>query len=129
MKGRTIDDCVEVASDLIEKKGICLLLFDVVASRKYSPGDRYLLQQELRAMMDDLNHEFDEYMPEHDIAVYGRREKGFTYLLGDGSWAGISDSSVITEIVNYQKTRYPDIILQWDVASDGYDRENIKIVR
>ena len=129
MREDSIDDVVNIAEEMIARNGICLLLFDVIGSQRLSSERRYLLQKELREMMDDLNSNFDSYMPEHDIAVYGRKEKGFTHLIGDGSWAGISEASVIPKIIGYQHERYPEIPLRWGVAEDGYDRENTRIVK
>ncbi len=129
MARETIDDIVDIAEDMIARNGICLLLFDVIGSQRLSSERRYLLQKELHYMMEDLNSRFDSYMSEHDIAVYGRKEKGFTHLIGDGSWAGISEASVIPEIISYQHNRYPEIPLRWGVAEDGYDTQGTGIVR
>ena len=129
MLENSIDNLVLSAHKYIEENGICLLLFDVINSRKLSCEDRYDLQKRLKTMISDLNSEFSDYFPIHDIAVFGRYEKGFEYLLGDGSWCGISNSEVIPEIITYQKTKYSDVNLKWGVAKDGYDSENLKIIR
>jgi len=117
MKGMSVDECVEAAHELIAKKGKCLLLFDVKNSRNASTE----LMKRVKFMMEDLNQRFDRYFPEHTLAAYKRKEKGFMIQLGDGSWAAINSEKIIPEIVNYQKAKYPDIELYWGVAENGYD--------
>ncbi len=126
VKEEPLEKIVKDAQEFIAERGVCLLLFDVNHSR-YHP-DRYGLQEKLLKMMDDLNHEFDAYFPKHDLAIRSRKEKGFEYLLGDGSWAGVNSADVIPEIIEYQRTHYPDIDLRWGVARDGYDDSRTKIV-
>ena len=114
----TLEECVSEASRLISKNGVCLLSFDVVDSRN-SP-DRAQLQLDLFDLAADLNKEFEEYLPENDLAIYTVMEKGFKSFLGDQSWAGISSTEIIPEIIEYQKQHYPHILLYWEVVEDGY---------
>ena len=126
-KGMSLEECIEFANEFIAEQGKCLLLFDVVNSRNLK--DRKLLNRKLKMMMGNLNQKFNNYFPEHDLAVYGRLEKGFQFLLGDGSWTAINSTRIISEIIEYQKNTYPNIPLYWGVSKNGYDEENIKIVR
>ena len=80
-------------------------------------------------MMEDLNAKFSEYFPENSLATYTRREKGFEFLLGDGSWAGINSAEIIPKIIHYQEKNYQEIKLYWDVARDGFDKKGVKIVK
>jgi len=125
-KGMSLEDCVKTADRFISQEGLCLLLFDVVNSRKHS--DRRYLNDRLKEMMADFNDTFADYFPLHDIAVRGRYEKGFQHLLGDGSWAGINSLEVIPKIMDYHSKNY-EFALWWNVARNGYDEKNIKIVR
>jgi len=126
-KGMTLDECLIKAEKFISENEKCLLLFDVVNSKTSS--NRNQLNKDLQIMMSDLNQKFENYFPEHDLAVYNRTEKGFTYLLGDGSWTGINSVEIIPKIIEYQKINFPFILLYWSVAKNGYDEENLKIVR
>lgn len=126
-KGKSIEECVKKAKKYIQKKGICLFLFDVKDSRKAC--NRNELNNLLIKMMEDLNFKFEEYFPENYLATYTRKEKGFEILLGDGSWAGINNAEIIPKIIDYQKIEYPDIPLYWGVAKNGWDTEGTKIVK
>jgi len=126
-KGLSLEECVEKARKFIFKYGSYLLLFDVKNSRKFE--DRQKLNGDLVKMMKDLNEKFGEYLPENNLAVPSRKEKGFEVLLGDGSRAGINSPAIAEEIINYQKREYPEIPLYWEIAKDGYDEEGTKIVR
>jgi hypothetical protein len=126
-KGMSLDLCVKLAEDYIAHQGMCLLLFDVKESRKFEHPAK--LMQRLSSMMEDLNQKFEPYFPEHNLAACSRKEKGFQFLLGDGSWTAINSASIIPKIINYQSKNYPNIPLYWAVAKDGYDRERTKIVR
>lgn len=126
-QGLSLDKCVEKAKEYIKQQGICLLLFDVCNSRNYS--DRQKLSAQLQKMMAEINREFSEYFPINNLAVLVRQEKGFQCLLGDGSWAGINSEQVIPLIWKFQEENYPDIHLYWAVARDGFDNENLRIVR
>lgn len=130
-KGLSIEECVDKAREYITDQGICLLLFDVKGSRKVK--DRNNLQNRLKIMIQDLNFRFSDYFPENSLAspILGAstNEKGFQVLLGDGSWAGINHADIIPEICDYQKTNYPDIPVYWGVAKDGFDDENMGLVK
>ena len=129
-KGFSIDECVEKAARYISENGSCLLLFDVIGSRKYDTYEtRNTLQQRIFAMAKDINSRFDRYFPLSNINCICDYEKGFEKILGDGSWAAINDASVIPEIIQYQKTHYPDVPLYWGVAIDGFDDEGMKLVK
>jgi hypothetical protein len=80
-------------------------------------------------MMKDLNLKFESYFPKNSLATPTRLEKGFEVLLGDGTWAGINSADVIPDIVKYQLQNYPHIPLYWDIARDGFDDDNLEIVR
>jgi len=126
MKGMTLEECVDKAREYIAANGTCLFLFDVKGSKNFDPRG---LMDRLRSMMEDLNSQFAQYLPENDLAVYERKETGFVFILGDASWAGINTADVIPTIVEYQQQHYPDIPLYWGVAKDGYDREGTKIAK
>ncbi len=123
----SLETCVSKAKEFISENKVCLLLFDMVGSSKIK--DKKGLVNRLSSMMKDLNETFKDYFPEHELAVYTRKERGFPFLLGDGSWTGINSAEIIPKIIEYQKKNYPDIPLYWAVARDGYDKENVKIVR
>lgn len=123
----TIEECVSRAQEYISINGQCLLLFDMIGSRRYS--DTNGLLKRLNAMRMDLNSRFSQYFPLSNINCLIRYEKGFEIPLGDASWAAINDSSVIPEIIQYQKSNYPDIPLRWGIARDGFDEEGTKIAK
>jgi len=127
VKGMSVDRCVRNAKDFIKNQGACLLLFDVKKSESFKNSSE--LVNSLLSMMEDINQEFGGFFPENNLAVYSRKEKGFQFLLGDGSWAGINRPDIIPRVIEYQKNKYPDIPLYWSVARDGYDKENVKIVK
>lgn len=126
-KGVTVDECIKKADKFIKSKGICLFLFDVKDSRKYS--NREELRNQLLSLRTELNSEFGDYFPENDLAVKYRMEKGFTYFYGDGSWVGINNSEAIIKITNYINQKMPSTKLYFDVARDGYDSPNIEIIK
>lgn len=126
-KGMSVDECIQNVENFIGSRGACLLLFDVRGSRNFENPKN--LVDILSQMMKDINQKFGKYFPEHELAAYSRKEKGFQFLLGDGSWTGINSANIIGEIVDYQMKNYPNIHLYWGVAKDGYDDERIKIVK
>jgi len=126
-KGIPIEACIEKARQLIEQNGICLFIFDVKRSGSFS--NRHALQISLESLLQGLNTEFDEFFPEHSIAVSTRTEKGFAHLLGDGSWAGINSSEVIPRIVSYSESHYPEISFHYNVAKDGYDEDGTRTLK
>lgn len=129
-KGMSIDECVSKAQEYISINGQCLLLFDMIGSKKYDSYEtRNPLQKRLIAMTKDITEKFSDNFPLSNINCLVRYEKGFEFLLGDGSWAAIDDASVIPKIAEYQKEKYPDIPLRWGVAIDGFHEEGIKIVK
>ena len=125
-KGKTIEVCVSKANKYILENGMCLFIFDVQGSKKYI--DRQELQTQLINIIKELNLEFDKYFPENNLATMSRQEKGFFNLLGDGSWAAINDSEVISMITKYLQDNYPNIQFYFDVARDGYD-EAVNLVK
>ena len=126
-KGTSLKRCISRAEKFISENSICLLLFDVKNSREFK--DRNKLQKIIKKMMEDLNYQFRNYLPENNLAVFSQKEKGFQKLLGDGSWAGINSPQIILKIVQYQKKTYPQIPLYWNIAKNGYDGKNTQIVR
>jgi len=122
----SVDECVQNAEVFIQSQGTCLLLFDVKGSKDFNTNN---LMSKLSFMMKDLNQRFEEYFPEHELAAYSRKEKGFQFLLGDGSWTGINSAEIIPEVIRYQRKKYSDIPLYWGVARDGYDRDGMKIIQ
>ena len=126
-KGMSIEDCISRAEKIISKHGICLLLFDVVGSRNYN--DRNALQIELKKFMHSINKKFSIYLPKNNLATLSKDEKGFQYLLGDSSWAGINSAKIIKDIINYQKENFPNFSLYWAVAKDRYDNIGISLVK
>lgn len=121
-KGLTINGCVRRARKYIAEFGMCLLWFDVQGSRNFPNGFR--LHERLTTMMQDLNRKFGKHFPRNNLSVIVRFEKGFQLLHGDSSWTGINNAEIIPEICKYQKEKYPDILLWWGVAKDGYkDRD------
>ena len=126
-KGITIDECIKKADKYIKSYGSCLLLFDVKDSKKYP--NRRELRDQLISLTTELNFEFKDYFPENDWAVKCRMEKGFTYLYGDGSWAGINNSEAIIKITNYINQKMPSTKFNFDVARDGYDSPDLKIIK
>ena len=118
-KGMPIGECVKKAEKIISEKGICLLLFDVINSRECE--DRSGLNRRINRFMEEINYTFGEYLPENRLATPERRERGFQTLLGDGSWAGINSAEAIPAISDYQKEHFPDLLLYWAVAKNGYD--------
>ncbi len=126
MKGMSLEQCINSAREIISQQGKCLLLFDVKDSKS---KDRQELGEHLEEMMKDLNQKFQAYFPEHNLAVYSRKEKGFQFLLGDGSWTAINSAEIISLIIKYQREKYPLLILYWGVAKDGYDEPHVRIVK
>jgi hypothetical protein len=127
MKGMPIEECVNRAEKFISKNKICLLLFDVKNSGGFA--DKQKLFYDLFEMEKDFNKRFDKYLPENKLANPSRKEKGFSFALGDGSWAGINSKEAVKEIIDYQRENYPDIPLYWSIAKDRFDEEGIEIVR
>lgn len=125
-KGVDIKCCIEKANEYISKNGICLFLFDVVNSKDYV--DRQNLQTRLENLITELNNDFAEFFPENNIANLVRQEKGFPFIFGDGSWAGINSSDAITKITQYMSEKYADISFNYDVAENGFD-DDAKIVK
>ena len=128
-KGITIDECVKKAQDLIDKNGICLFLFDVKGSKKYSTEDRQKLQIELINLIKDMNIEFDDYFPKNNLATVTREEKGFYLLLGDGSLVAINNSEVIPKITDFINQKLPNVSFHYNVACDGYDQKAMTTIK
>lgn len=126
-KSITLDECIKKADEYIKSSGSCLFLFDVKDSKKYP--NRQELQDQLKTLTTELNSEFNEYFPENDLMVKNRLEKGFAGLLGDGSWAGINSIEAITQIVNYIHQKLPSVQFYFDVARNGFDSPNLKILK
>jgi|WetSurMetagenome_2_1015567.scaffolds.fasta_scaffold211033_2 hypothetical protein len=118
-KGISTEECLAKAKKYISENGICLFLFDVQDSAKFE--DRQALQTQLFDLINELNLNFDKNFPENNLATQSRQEKGFSNLLGDGSWVAINDFKVILMIVEYIQNNYPNISFYYDVAKDGYD--------
>lgn len=128
-KGISVSKCVDKAQQYIKNNGVCLFLFDVKGSKKYSDESRKQLQIKLKDLISDMNIEFDQYFPKNNLATETREEKGFYGLLGDGSWVGINNSEIIPKIVEFMKEKLPDVSFHFNVAKDGYDHEALKTVK
>ncbi len=126
-KGVSVDECIKKADKYINQNGSCLFLFDVKDSR-VNPN-RQQLQEQLINLMAVLNTEFEQYLPENNLMVSVRQEKGFSSLFGDGSWAGINNSQVIEKIIDFIHQKMPSVEFYFDVAQHGYDSPNLKIVK
>lgn len=123
----SIEKCIEKSQRIIDKNGICLFLMDVAGSKRFT--DRQELQNRLLSLTHELNNEFDQYFPENKLATCTRTEKGFSFFIGDGTWAGINNSEVISKIVDYSTNNYPDISFHYNVAVDGWDEEGTRVVK
>lgn len=121
-----LKSCSLRAAELITANGICLFLFDMIDSKKDFAGN---LHRQLGKLTISLNQVFADYLPENDLAVSGRIEKGFMHILGDASWAGINHYEVIGLVNEYTQENYPEIKLRYSVAENGYDRQGIRLVR
>ena len=104
-----------------------MFLFDVKNSKKHP--NRQLLQEQLTQLITNLNSEFEQYLPENNLMVSIRSEKGFSYLFGDGSWAGINNSEAIIKIVDFVHQKMPSVEFYFDVAQHGFDSSNLKIIK
>lgn len=124
-----LDYLLEKASNFIDEcpEKQCLLLFDLVGSKQYD--SRSELQQDLKAMTSYFNSKFAECFPTSNIGNLVDYQKGFQYILGDGSWAVINDPTTAKNIIEYHDGRFPHIPVRWNVARDGFDNDNIEIVR
>jgi len=127
-KGVTVDECIKKANKFIKSSGSCLFLFDVKDSRIKYPNRQEFLNQ-LVDLTTGLNSEFEQYLPENNLMVSTRREKGFNHLYGDASWAGINNSKVIIKIVDYIYQKMPLTQFYFDIARDGFDSPNLKIAK
>lgn len=126
-KGVSVEECVKKANKFIKNSGSCLFLFDVKNSKKHP--NRQLLQEQLTQLITNLNSEFEQYLPENNLMVSIRSEKGFSYLFGDGSWAGINNSEAIIKIVDFVHQKMPSVEFYFDVAQHGFDSSNLKIIK
>lgn len=126
-KGLSIEACIKKAEKLINKNGMCLFLLDVKGSKNYTP--RQELQNRLEIIVQELNKEFDSYLPDNTLATITRKEKGFGSILGDAIWSGINDCNVIPKIANYLTQNYSDISFYLGVAKDGWDSEGLKLIK
>ena len=121
MKGSTLEKCVEKAEKYIDEKGICLLLFDVKNSKKYS-RDRYKeMFDTMKLLMEDINKKFSDYLPLNSLRIYDANDIGFVMVKGDSACAGVNSHIAVEEIIKYQKEKYPYFELWWEVAEDGWD--------
>lgn len=123
-----MDACVERATALIASEGVCLFLIDMVHSTRLSPPEREARYEEFRKLQQEANIRFAEHMPLNSLATGSREEQGFSHGLGDASWAGIDDPSVILDFVALKNESFPELFLHYSVAKDGWD-ETIRLVR
>lgn len=123
----SIPECVARADELIEKNGICLMLMDIIGSREFFYDPQF--RRDFSVLTSDLSYLFEEYLPEHNLVVAGRLEKGFNIILGDGVTAGINSSAVIPLAAEYAETFYPHIPFRYGVAEDGWDKQNIALLK
>ncbi|MDD4106470.1 MAG: hypothetical protein PHX84_00805 [Candidatus Shapirobacteria bacterium] len=126
-KGVSIEECIKKADKYIKNNGSCLFLFDVKGSRIHP--NRQQLQEQLIDLMANLNSEFEQYLPENNLMISPRFEKGFSSILGDASWAGINNSEVIVKIVDFIHQKMPTVEFHFDVAQHGFDSPNLKIIK
>jgi len=126
-KGVSVEECVRKADKFIKTNGSCLFLFDIKDSKKHP--NRQQLQDDLIGLMTSLNSEFEQFLPENNLMVSVRTEKGFSNLLGDASWACINNSGVILKIVDFIHQKMPSVQFYFDVAQHGFDSQNLKIIK
>jgi hypothetical protein len=126
-KGVSVDECIKKADKYISTNGSCLFLFDIKDSKKHP--NRQQLQEDLLNLMTSLNSEFEQFLPENNLMVSVRTEKGFSNLLGDASWACINNSGVILKIVDFIHQKMPSVQFYFDIAQHGLDSQNLKIIK
>lgn len=126
-KGIDIEACIKKANEIIEQNGLCLFLMDVKGSKQID--NRQELNTNLESLIRELNTEFDRYFPENNLATSTRTEKGFPFLFGDGTWAAINSSEVVSQIIDYSAKNYPEINFYYNVAEDGYDNSGTRTVK
>lgn len=120
----SVEQCVESADKLIAEYGECLFLVDIINATDNKKEMRTELYKMLKAFTEEVNELFSEYLPPNNLAVGTyRTETGFYYFLGDGTWAGINDSAVISKIIQFKNDFYPDLPLHYGVAKDGWAKE------
>lgn len=120
--------CIQRAKELIASEGICLFLIDMVHSTKMTPLESKARYDDLSMLLDRANIAFSEHMPVNTLATGSREEQGFSHGLGDARWAGINDSSVISDFVDLKNELFPELSLHYSVAKDGWD-DAIRLVR
>ena len=123
----SLPECVARADELIEKNGICLMLMDIIGSRRFFHDSQF--RRDFSVLISDLSYLFEEYLPEHSLIVADRPEQGFNIVLGDGVAAGINSSTVIPLVAEYTETFYPHIPFRYGVAEDGWDKPNIALLK
>jgi hypothetical protein len=120
-------DLVFRARELIGKQGFFLLLYDVIDSRKFSNKYGYKkLYGELGKFHKEVNRRFKDAIITHEIGL-GTNLSRFRTIVGDGGGAYFSDIVVILPIIKLAEEL--PFKLRWNVAKDGWDKKNTKIIR
>ena len=127
-KSISIEQCILKAQKYIDEQGVCLFLYDVKGSKKYSPIDRQSLQKNLIKIKNELNIKFSEYFPTNTLRCLVEEDTGATIMGGDGCLIGINNAEVIPKIVDYLKENCPEASFHYNVAKDGWD-DAIKTVK
>ena len=123
----SIPECIARADELIEKNSMCLMLMDIIGSKKFYNDSQF--RRDFFVLTSDLSYLFEEYLPEHNLVVTDKVERGFNIILGDDVIAAINDSAVIPLVAEYTETFYPRITFRYGIAKDGWDRKNIALLR
>lgn len=124
----SVPACVERATELIKSEGACLFLIDMVHSTKMISPEREARYLDFLNLRHEASVRFAEHMPMNKLATGSREEQGFSEALGDASWAGIDDPSVINDFVAFKDELFPLLSLHYSVAKDGWD-DAIRLVR
>lgn len=120
-------DLVFRARELTGKQGFFLFLYDVIGSQKFSEKHGYKkLYGELRKFHKEVNRRFKSAIVVHEIGL-GAKLSRFRTIVGDGGGAYFSDIVVILPIIKLAEAL--PFKLRWEVAKDGWDKKNTKIIR
>ena len=92
---------IALATKIAKCQGVFLLAYDIIGSKAYRGERRQALMSRQEALGADLSREFAGVMPATRINTLVRDETGFQIIVGDASWAGVSDPQAIPQIIAY----------------------------